>query len=287
MTADVIAGLHAIIDRFDHVLLDQWGPLHQGEAVFPAARDCVARLRAAGKRVLVLSNSGRRAADNAQRLATLGLAAEAYDGIITSGEVTWLGLKARALAPFTAFGRSCFLISRGGDHSIVDGLDLRVATNVADAEFILLGGLEDDRAEPELWRPLLTQAAARGLPMLCANPDLVMFTARGLVPASGALAALYRTLGGKVDYVGKPHAPIFAASRAELGDPPSGRIVVIGDSLDHDIVGGRAAGMLTLLVTSGVHREKLANAADPRQAVLALAGNEARTPHWIMDRLAW
>jgi len=288
MTADAIAipGLNAITDRFDHVLLDQWGPLHQGEAVFAAARDCVARLRAAGKRVVVLSNSGRRAAENRQRVAELGLPPEAYDGILTSGEVTWRGLAARTQPPFAALGRSCVLISRGGDRSIVEGLDLRVA-EVGDADFILLGGLDDETAEPELWRDLLTRAAARRLPMLCANPDLAMFSPRGLIPAPGALAAFYRALGGTVAYVGKPHAPIFVAAREQLGNPSPGRVLVIGDSLDHDIAGGRAAGMLTLLTTLGVHKEALANAPDPRQAVLALAGNEARTPHWIMDRLVW
>jgi HAD superfamily hydrolase (TIGR01459 family) len=282
-----IPGLHAIADRFDHVLLDQWGTLHAGKAVFPAARECVARLHEAGKRVLALSNSGKRAAANAERLAALGLPIEAYDGILTSGEVAWIGLRARTREPFAGLGSGCFLITRGDDHSIIDGLHLMIASTVEVADFILLSGLDDAAAEPEHWRQLLTRAAARGIPMLCTNPDLVMFGARGLIPAPGALARFYETLGGHVRFVGKPHAPIFAAALEQLGNPDPHRVLMVGDSVDHDIAGARGAGMLTVLLSSGVHRDVFAPASDPSQAMRTLAGSEARTPHWMMKQLAW
>jgi HAD superfamily hydrolase (TIGR01459 family) len=285
--AIAISGLGAIADRFDHVLLDQWGTLHEGMAVFPAALDCVARLRAAGKRILVLSNSGKRANSNQRRLAALGLAPEAYDGVLSSGEVTWRGLHAREQTPFAGLGTACFLISRDGDRSIVDGTDVVVVADMRDADFILLGGLDDDAAEPERWRAQLTTAAARHLPMLCANPDLVMFGVAGLIPAPGALAAFYQSLGGAVHFVGKPYPPMFAAALAQLGHPAAERILVIGDSLDHDIAGGRATGMLTLLIGSGAHRATLAHARDLPQAIRTAAGSAARMPHWTMDHLSW
>ena len=282
-----IDALSAIADRFDHVLLDQWGTLHEGNAVFPAARDCMAKLKAAGKHVLVLSNSGKRAHSNEARLEKLGLPPADYDGILTSGEVTWSGLRANAREPFADLGRSCFLITRGGDHSIMDGLDLTVVDDVQDADFILLGGLDDRVAEPRHWRDCLTSAAALGLPMLCANPDLTMFSAKGLIPAPGALARFYEALGGDVRYVGKPHAPIFEAALERLGNPDPKRVLMAGDSLDHDIAGAKAAGMLTLFLTSGVHREALDSAPDPSTAVRILARSESRTPNWMMSRLAW
>lgn len=271
-----IEGLRAVIDRFDHVLLDQWGTLHEGQSIFPQARDCLTRLREAGKRVLVLSNSGKRARSNEQRLATLGLPPEAYDGILTSGEVAWAGLKARTQAPFAELGHRCFLIARGGDSTIVDGLDLAVASDVNDTDFVLLAGLDDAAAEPERWQSRLTEAATRGVPMLCANPDLTMFGAEGLIPAPGALARFYAALGGPVSYVGKPHAPIFTAALERLGHPAPSRVLMIGDSLDHDVAGARAAGMLALLLRAGVHRDQDPNSPD-----------EIRTPNWTMNRLAW
>jgi HAD superfamily hydrolase (TIGR01459 family) len=246
----------------------------------------VTRLREAGKRVLVLSNSGKRASCNQERLAALGLSPEAYNGILSSGEVAWSGLRARAHEPFSGLGRACFLITRDGDRTIVDGLDLTIVTDMQEADFILLGGLDDAAAEPERWREWLSSAAARRLPMLCANPDLVMFGARGLIPAPGALAAFYQRLGGTATFVGKPHALMFAAALERLGNPDPHRILVIGDSLDHDIAGGRAAAMLTLLVSSGAHRETLADAAE-LPAIRAAAGSETRMPHWTMKHLAW
>jgi HAD superfamily hydrolase (TIGR01459 family) len=273
-----IEGLGTIADRFDHVLLDQWGTLHKGQAVFPQARDCVARLRQAGKRILVLSNSGKRAGSNAARLASLGLPPEAYDGILTSGEVTWHGLRARAQEPFIGLGQSCFLIARGGDQAIVDGLDFDLVTDIGKADFILLAGLDDSVAEPEHWRACLIGAVARGLPMLCANPDLAMFGATGLIPAPGALAHFYTTLGGRATYVGKPHAPIFAAALERLGQPAPARVLMIGDSLDHDVAGAARAGMLTLLLRSGVPRH---------QARSSSTAADVPMPDWTMHHLAW
>ena len=285
--ATAISGLHAIADQFDHVLLDQWGTLHEGLAVFPAALECVMRLHAAGKRILILSNSGKRATSNQRRLTALGLPSDAYDGVLSSGEVTWRGLEAREHAPFAGLGSYCFLISRDGDRSVVEGLDISVVDDIGDADFVLLAGLDDSAADPEQWRGRLTTASVRKLPMLCANPDLVMFGVNGLVPAPGALAEFYQRLGGKVTFVGKPHTPMFAAALDRLEHPSPGRILVIGDSLDHDIAGGRAAGMLTLLIGSGVHRETLARSGDALQATRDAAGAATRMPHWTMQQLAW
>jgi HAD superfamily hydrolase (TIGR01459 family) len=283
----VITGLGAIAERFDHVLLDQWGTLHEGKTISPAAHDCVMRLRDAGKHVLALSNSGKRADANQRRLAALGLPRETYDGVLSSGEVTWSGLRVRDRAPFASLGHTCFLITRDNDRSIVAGLDLGLVDDVRVADFILLGGLDDTAAQPEQWRDCLTTAAMHHVPMLCANPDLVMFGAGGLIPAPGALAAFYQSLGGKVTFVGKPHAPIFDAALERLGHPEPSRVLVVGDSLAHDVAGGRAAKMLTVLIRSGVHREALADATDLPQAIRQLATSEVRTPHWTMQHLGW
>jgi HAD superfamily hydrolase (TIGR01459 family) len=284
-----IAGLREIADRFDCVLLDQWGALHDGRQVFPAARECVDRLRAAGKRILILSNSGKRADDNARRLAALGLPRSAYDTLLTSGETAWLGLHERAEPPFRTLGRRCLLVTRGPDRSIVDGLDLELVAHPSAADFIFLAGVDDDRAEPESWRSLFAEAVQRRLPMLCANPDLTMFAAAGLAPAPGALGRFYESLGGRVHYVGKPHAPIFAAALRALGNPTAGRVLVVGDSLDHDIVGGNRAGLATALIASGVHAAALDAPAGAglAKAVRHLATDSVQLPDWVLPDLAW
>lgn len=283
---ETIAGLEQIADRFDHVLLDQYGVLHVGKGVFAEARDCVAALRARGKTVLVLSNSGKRSVDNLHRIAKAGLPAELYDGVLSSGEVAWQGLRDRNRVPFTQIGRRCFLVSRDGDRGVVEGLDLELV-ELGAADFILLAGLDDAATDIAAWRDRLAGAAARRLPMLCANPDLTMFTAQGLLPAPGALAQAYESLGGQVAYIGKPHRAIFEAALQALGKPAPERVLMVGDSLDHDILGGRGAGVLTLLITSGVHREALAGATDLTASLRRMAGSEARMPHWAIDRLVW
>jgi HAD superfamily hydrolase (TIGR01459 family) len=287
MNATLITGLRTIADRFDHVLLDQWGALHEGKTVFPLARDCVRALRAAGKCVLVLSNSGKRADENTARLAALGLSAAEYDGMLTSGEVVWQGLRARAAPPYDALGRRALLIGRGDVRSLIAGLDVEVVADPAQADFLWLAGLDDARTDLDAWRAELARPCARGVPMLCANPDLTMFTARGLLPAAGALARVYTEMGGTVHCVGKPYPALFAAALHDLGDPPPERVLVIGDSLDHDIEGGRRAGMLTALVVGGVHAQALAEAPDLAAAVRTLAGEDVRVPHWVLSRLSW
>jgi HAD superfamily hydrolase (TIGR01459 family) len=285
MTAK-IAGLREIADRFDHVLLDQWGTVHEGKAVFPEARDCIRALRTAGKRVVILSNSGKRSDDNAERLAKLGLPADEHDGVLTSGDVLWHSLQERAAPPFSQLGRRALLIG-SNVLSMVEGLDVVAVTNPMRAEFVWLASLDETNANPEEWRDDLEFFAARGLPMLCANPDLTMFTSKGLLPAPGALARLYAELGGTVHYIGKPHAAIFAAALRQLGDPKPERVLVVGDSLDHDVEGGRRAGMLTALITSGVHGKALAEARDLPAAIRDLAGDPKRMPDWAIPRLTW
>jgi HAD superfamily hydrolase (TIGR01459 family) len=283
---ELITRVEGIADRFDHVLLDQWGVLHHGKDIFVEARDCVAALHERGKTILILSNSGKRSADNVRRITKSGLPPDLYDRVLSSGEVAWQGLRDRKTVPFTLVGRRCFLVSRDRDRGVVSGLELELVELEA-ADFILLTGLDDAETDFGAWRERLVAAAARQLPMLCANPDLTMFTAAGLLPGPGALAQFYENLGGNVAYVGKPHRLIFDAALQVLGSPAPERVLMIGDSLDTDIQGGRGAGILTLMIMSGVHRDALVGATDISASLQRLAGSEARMPHWAVDRLIW
>jgi HAD superfamily hydrolase (TIGR01459 family) len=286
-----IAGLHQIADSFDHVLLDQYGVLHDGRQLFPSVLNCLERLRGAGKTMLVLSNSGKRAADNAERLRGLGIPSGLYDGIVTSGEATWRGLKDRALPPFDTLGRRCFAITRGGDRSITDGLDLEMVEDIDAAEFVLLGGLDDAASDPAFWRQRFAGPAARRVPMLCANPDVLMFGKNGLLPGPGSIAEVYAQLGGPMHLIGKPGRAIYTRCLAELGKPDPRRVLAVGDSLDHDVLGGNRAGMLTVLVADGgVHAKALAQAMSPAgvaEAVRRLAANETFMPRWVIPTLIW
>jgi HAD superfamily hydrolase (TIGR01459 family) len=283
-----VEGLSAISGHFDHVLLDQWGVLHDGRRVYPGVPGALAGLRQAGKRILMLSNSGKRAAKNAERLAALGLPRNSFDFLVTSGEATWRALQRADGAPFGRLGRRCLLITRGGDRSVVEGIDLDLVERPRDADFILLAGLDDSFADPALWPAILDEAAHHGLPMICANPDLTMITPAGLAPAPGRMARVYGEKGGEVVHVGKPYAPIYGACLELLGNPDPARVLAVGDSLDHDILGGRRMGLPTVLVIGGVHAAAFAAASSPAETVRVaemLAGETS--PDWLLPALAW
>jgi len=296
MTADGVtaprlaAGLGAVAARFDGFLVDQWGVLHDGVTPYPGARDCLERLAALGKPVVVLSNSGRRAAPNRRVMAEIGFPETSYTALVSSGEVVWEAFKDRT-APFVAdLGRRCLLFSRQGDRSIVEGLDLETVAAAEEAEFILVSGSDATGMDLSAYEPALAAGAARGLPLVCANPDLVRVSPDGLMLGPGSIARRYEELGCRVRWIGKPHGEIYRAALAALGDVPRDRVAAVGDSLQHDIAGGKAAGLATVLVTGGIHRADFADAGNAQDCVAALRalGAEPQAwPDWIVAAFAW
>jgi len=245
----------ALAERFAGFLLDQWGVLHDGERPLPGAREAVDALLARGARIVLLSNSGRRAATNRARLAALGFAPERLAGVVTSGEAAWRFLKERPGPPWSELGRRCLLLTIGGDLGPVEGLDLELVKTPEEADFLLVSGLDGKPAEA--WRPLAEAARARDLPMICSNPDKFAPSPTGFVESPGLLAALYEALGGRVIRVGKPYPPIYAICLEALSGVPRQRILAVGDSLEHDVAGAHARGLATCLVTSGIHAAAL------------------------------
>jgi HAD superfamily hydrolase (TIGR01459 family) len=285
-----IDGLEAICESFDHVLLDQWGVLHDGRRLYPNVHACLDRLRARGKTVIILSNSGRSGAENAKRLDEMGLPPAAYDCIITSGDAVWAAIAAADTPPFDGIGRRCLLFTRGNDRSVVEGLDLTLVERVEEAEFLLLAGLDESVADLAQWRGLLLEAVAAGLPMVCANPDTTMLSAQGLLPGPGAVAGLYESLGGIVTYVGKPYPQIYATALSALENPDPARVLAVGDSLDHDVLGARGIGAASLFITGGVqapHFENVAEGPNLTATIRRLAEGEDRLPDWVMRELTW
>lgn len=253
----MIARLDDVLDQADAFLLDQFGTLHDGERLYPGVAEAMARLRAAGKRMLILSNSGKRAAPNVARLARLGLPPGSYDGFLTSGEVAWRLLAARRL-PALAEARRCLVLSRGRDAAALAGLDMTETEDAAEADLVLLLGSEADRIGLDVYRERLRPAARRGVPCLCGNPDRLMVLGDGgVAPAPGRIAEIYAEMGGPVLWIGKPEAAIYEAAFAMLtsllGRPfDPARIWAVGDSLEHDAAGITARGGRSLLVMTGI-----------------------------------
>jgi HAD superfamily hydrolase (TIGR01459 family) len=271
---------------YDAVLSDVWGVIHNGVEAFPAACDALMRFRAKGGRVVLITNAPRPGAVVVKLLDRLKVPREAYDAIVSSGDVTRAVMAKRP-------DKAVFHIGPERDLPIFEGLGLRFV-RWQDADYVVCTGLADDETEtPESYRELLTEIRARGLFMLCGNPDLVVERGTKLVYCAGALADLYGELGGEVLYAGKPHRPIYAQAlqrAADIGGAPLSldRVLAIGDSVRTDLTGATAFGIDCLFVTAGIHAEEVGGRHDPDlSAVSKMFDAAGIAPKAVTRRLAW
>lgn len=281
----LIGGLHEIAGRFDAVIFDQWGVLHNGVEPLPGALETLMGLKARGMPVGILSNSGKRNAANAARMASLGIASSTYDALLTSGEYAWHLLAERRQAPFNRLGPRCYLIAQKGAVDLVTGNGLAPVKQLTGADFVLVAGCEK-AARREDFSRILAEALAAGIPLLCANPDFDAIHGERTAFGPGRLALAYEEMGGEVHRIGKPDPAVFRALAKEMGLMPEARILMVGDSLHHDIAGGAAAGYATLFVTTGVHRASFERANDPLTVLGDLPEQGEARPDFLMTALA-
>jgi len=263
---------------YDAIVFDQWGVLHNGTAPYSGAIDCLANLANSGLTLAVLSNSGKRTGPNARRMADMGFAPSLFTQIMTSGEALWRDIDAGKVPQRHFF---CIERSAGDAFTWAEGLPVEF-TDLENAEAVLLMGLPDGTRLAD-WRPTLRAALDAGLPIYCSNPDRQSPRADGLVISPGALAFTYIDMGGDVTFYGKPHLRIFDALALSLG---VARILMVGDSLEHDIAGAQAAGWDSLLVQGGLYASEFAQA--DHDAVLAslVTAKACRPPTFSIEVLA-
>ena len=255
MTIPLVPGLAALADAYDGYILDVWGVMHQGGPAYPEALACVRRLREAGKRVVFLSNAPRLAGQVERVLNGKGVDAALYDAVVASGDAARRALADPERLPFNGLGKRYHLLGPPGSDDVLEGLSYTDA-EIANADFLLGIGLDDGRETVEDHEPILQAAAARHLPMICVNPDLLVIRLGVQEPCAGALAARYEAIGGRVRYYGKPHPDVYDLALAALGVTPA-RVLAVGDGLATDIAGANAAGLDSLLITGGLLADAL------------------------------
>jgi HAD superfamily hydrolase (TIGR01459 family) len=245
--------LRDLVDGVEVVLSDIWGVVHNGIEAFPEACEALHAYRRRGGTVILITNAPRPADSVQRQLRKLGVADDAYDAIVTSGDLT-----RHYVADHP--GQKVFWLGPERTSGIYRGLD-PVLSQLQDADYIVCTGLFDDESETaEDYRAMMLEARARALPLICANPDIVVERGDRLVYCAGAIAELYREVGGKVIFYGKPHRPIYEraiALAAEGGgrEIKLDRVLAIGDSVRTDLAGARAFGVDCLFVTRGIHSE--------------------------------
>lgn len=285
-----LPGVAALAGRFDGFIVDQWGVLHDGSRPYPGSLDCLERLRAAGKGIVVLSNSGRREDANVRLMEEMGFPARLFDRVVSAGEDAREAIVARATPFHARLGRRCHAFTRAGDRSILEGIGIDFVDSVGEADFLAAIGIDSPRRNLPDYEEELRAGVARGLPMICANPDISRFHGGRLVDATGVLARRYEALGGEVFYHGKPWPAIYASCLAALPACAPGRVVAVGDSIEHDVLGAERAGLPCAFVEGGIHAEELGIAPGGRADAAAWAAFERRAaarPRFRVPAFAW
>jgi len=283
MTLRFVERLRDVIGGVEVVLSDIWGVVHNGLESFPEACAALHTYRQQGGVVILITNAPRPADSVQRQLRKLGVADETYDAIVSSGDLT---------RHFVADhpGKKLHWIGPERDSSIHRGLD-PVMSELDGADYIICTGLFDDETEtPADYRPMLTKALARKVPLICANPDIVVERGDRLIYCAGAIAELYRDLGGDVVFYGKPHRPIYERAMAlaaeRRGHPAElAHVLAIGDSVRTDLAGAHGFGVDCLFVTRGIHSDEFEgiDQLDPA-SVKELFGHPPRA---LMRELRW
>src|SRR6201990_3680493 len=275
--------LRELVGGVEVVLSDIWGVVHNGLESFPEACEALHTYRSRGGTVILITNAPRPADSVQRQLRKLGVADETYDAIVSSGDLTRLYVAEHP-------GRKVFWLGPERDSSIHRGLNAVLAP-LEEADYIVCTGLYDDETEtPEDYRGMLLKARERKLPLICANPDIVVERGDRLIYCAGAIAELYRELGGEVIFYGKPHRPIYERAMALIAERRSHvteltRVLASGDSVRTDLAGARGFGIDCLFVTRGIHAEDFegVDQLDPA-SVKDLFGHPPRA---LMPELKW
>jgi HAD superfamily hydrolase (TIGR01459 family) len=278
-----IEQLRGLVDGVEVILSDIWGVVHNGLESFPEACEALHTYRQRGGTVIMITNAPRPADSVQRQLRKLGVADDTYDAIVSSGDLT---------RNFVADhpGKKMFWIGPDRDSSIHRGLDAVMAP-LEQADYIVCTGLFDDETESaEDYRAMMLQAREHKLPLICANPDIVVERGDRLIYCAGAIAELYRELGGEAIFYGKPHRPIYERAMAlaaeRRGQPTSlDRVLAIGDSVRTDLTGALGFGIDCLFLTRGIHSEEFEgiDQLDPA-SVKELFGHPPRA---LMRELRW
>ncbi|MEW5420403.1 TIGR01459 family HAD-type hydrolase [Amorphus sp. 3PC139-8] len=280
-------GLAALAGDYDGLLVDVWGVIHNGVAAFEAASEALVRFRReTGGAVVLITNAPRPAPPVVDQLSELGVPREAFDAVVTSGDVTRDTLASLGAGKLYHLGPD-------RDLSLYESLNVTLV-GADEAEAISCTGLFDDYTEgPDDYREQLTALANRRLPFVCANPDVVVQRGDHIIYCAGSLANLYEELGGTVHQAGKPYPPIYQAALARLGahlgrELDRERVLAIGDGLHTDIRGAVGQGLSCVFITGGIHGTAFgpADAPDPERVADHLA-REGLAVRAVLPRLMW
>ncbi len=265
--------------RYDAFFVDQFGVLRDDDGAYPGAPEALRLLKSLGKTVVILSNSGRTGDYNAERLVRLGFERSDFDRFLTSGDVAYAILAQETAASDRR--KRCLTISSGGDRNLADRLGFESVEDAGQADLVIISGSEAETVPLDAYRERLMPAARRSAPCYCTNPDRHKLTKGGATaPGAGAIALAYAEMGGLVRWFGKPHPAIYRHAQSLLPGVAAGRVVCLGDSVEHDIAGAASEGLASCLVRTGI----AAQLSDAE--IMAAIDRYGAAPTFQMERFA-
>jgi len=278
----ILSGVAEISQNRKAWLCDVWGVLHDGLTAFPSAIEACEMFRRRGGEVILVSNSPRTSDAVLEHLHSRGVPDGCFNALVTSGDVTRNFVEAFSSEPL-------FHLGPERDSCLFDGLNVKFARPAKAAAIVCTGFFDEDNEVPEDYDGMLSQFAARGVPMICANPDLVVERGSRLVPCSGLLAERYLALGQTVIQAGKPYRPIYEAAMRKLSKPlPPSELLAIGDGVETDIKGATGQGIDSIYIASRVNMGDAAEAAKLSQQMLGrLFAERPFRPTAAMPQLRW
>ena len=255
-----IPGLSAIADGYDAFILDIFGVLHNGVELYSGTINCLEHLKANGKSICLVSNTPRLKDGIIEDLDAIGLPQTLYDDIVTAGDSTRAKLE-------TLHGQCGYFAGIERFHALFEGIDITITDNIERADFILnaISG-QQDKEVPHI-QTIWETGIARNLPMVCANPDMVVNIGDRQFQCAGTFALQYEQMGGYVSYHGKPHPQIYTEARKRLGMPPKDKILAVGDSFKTDMAGACHFGIDCVLNMVGIHYEEIKDVIKPRGGI--------------------
>ncbi|WP_367715791.1 TIGR01459 family HAD-type hydrolase [Nitratireductor sp. GISD-1A_MAKvit] len=265
-TPQIIDTLDQITGPYDAILCDVWGVIHNGVSVFPKACAALSRARDAGKAVVLITNSPRPHEGVEEQLGALGVPDDAWDRVVTSGDVTRDLIRT---AP-----RKIFHIGTERDKAIFDGIDVELVEDFEASGVVCTGLFDDENETLEDYAELLERLRMRDLPFICANPDIIVERGDRQVWCAGALARDYGLLGGRTLIAGKPHHPIYKAAFKAAADIMGSELerekaLAIGDGVLTDVKGADQYGVDVLFVADGIHAREYGDGEGPEPDRLA------------------
>jgi HAD superfamily hydrolase (TIGR01459 family) len=279
-------GLADIAANYDAVLSDVWGVLHNGIVAHASACDALVRFRAGGGRVVLITNAPRPSADVIRILDRLNVPRDAYDDVVSSGDIT-----RTMLSDYR--GRTLHYVGPPHENdSLFEGLDITIGP-AEEADAVVITDLDTDDDTPDMYEDRIKVWLKRNLPLIAANPDRVVEHGSRIIYCGGAVADLYEAHGGRILMAGKPYRPIYKQALA-LAEKAAGRalersrLLAIGDSVRTDAIGAANFDTDFLFITGSIHAEELDAFGKPDPAAIrALVAPSGANLAGFMARLAW